>query len=292
MAPGRRGRGAAMARAHERALDLAIRCPGAPVRRPQRCRGGSIRAQLSGRVAIVTGAGGTRGIGRAIALGLGEAGCAVVVGGGRDAAAVADEITRSGARAIATSTDVSDPGSVEEMVEAARAAFGRIDVLVNNAGVLLRGTLADIHLPDWERSLAVNLTGVMLCTRAVARVMVAQGYGGRIVNISSLCAHIGCPTQVAYAATKGGVEGFTLAVAADLRAAGITVNALAPGGVYTNMASQQPPPEAAPHTWDGRPIQRSGLPQDVVGAAVFLASAEASWVTGAVLIVDGGQHLG
>lgn len=247
--------------------------------------------RLADRVAIVTGAGGRAGIGRAIALGYAREGAAVVVAGGRQAEEVADEIRALGGRGLAHATDVSQPVSVDDLLAGTLAAFGRIDVLVNNAGIVLGGQLLNLRLEDWDRTLAVNLTGVLLCTRAAARAMVDRGQGGRIVNISSLCPYHGCSTLVAYTAAKSGVEGLTLAVAGDLREYGITVNAIAPGNIATDRSGGGPPSELRPQRWDHSPLGTLGLPDDLVGAAVFLASAEASWITGIVLYVDGGWRV-
>ena len=248
-------------------------------------------ARLAGRVCIVTGAGGRRGIGRSIALGYAREGATVVVAGGRDACAVAEEIVAFGGRGLAHPTDVAQPASVEDLFARTLETFGRADVLVNNAGILAGGRLLNLSLTDWERTLAVNLTGVMLCSQRAARAMVAQGKGGRIVYVSSLCPHHGCGSQVAYTAAKAGVEGLTLAAAADLREHGITVNCIAPGNIFTAMTRATPPAGMQPKEWDGRPLLNQGLPQDLVGAALFLASGEASWITGAILMVDGGRHL-
>lgn len=248
--------------------------------------------RLGGRVAIVTGAGGPRGIGRAIALALARERAGVVVAGGRAADQVAGEIADMGQPSLRLRTDVSRESDVRSMVERTLEAFGQVDVLVNNAGILLRGGLLEVTVSDWERTLAVNLTGVLLCSQAVVRPMIERGAGGRIVNISSLCAHTGCPSQLSYAASKGGVEAMTLALAVDLAQYGITVNAIAPGGVYTGMATAPPPPGQEPARWGGQPIPVSGLPQDVAGAAVMLASEEAGWITGTVLVVDGGKLAG
>ncbi len=245
--------------------------------------------RLAGKVAIVTGAGSARGIGRAIALALAREGGDVVVAGGRAAEQVRAEIEALGRPALALPTDVARPGDAAELVDRTLARFGQIDVLVNCAGILIHGRLPELRLEDWERTLAINLTGVFLCTQAVARAMIERGAGGRIVNIASLCGHIGCRTQIAYAASKGGVEALTQSIALDLAEHGITANAVAPGGIYTAMSGQPPPPGQAPVRWDGAPLPRAGLPDDVAGAVVFLATAEAAWITGTTIVVDGGQ---
>ena len=243
--------------------------------------------RLEDRVAIVTGAGGSRGIGRAVALACAREGAHVVIAGGSQASQVAEEIRAVIRGCLALPTDVSNQADVQTMVARTLAEFGRIDILVNNAAILLRGHLLEVTLPDWERTLAVNLTGVLLCCQAVVPAMIERGRGGRIINISSGCPHIGCPAQVAYAASKGGVEAMTLALAVGLADHGITVNAIVPGNVYTGMTGEAPP-EQQPARWDGTPIPKAGLPQDVAGAAVYLASPDASWVTGTLLRSDGG----
>ena len=244
---------------------------------------------LDGKVAIVTGGGGPLGIGRAIALAYADEGCQVVVAGGRAAEEVADEIRQTGTGALALQTDVSRPEDVRLMVDRTVEEFGRLDIICNNAGILRYGHLLEIDLDDWNRTLAVNLTGLFLCTQAVAAHMIEQGRGGRIVNISSLCGHIGCPAQVSYAASKAGVEGFTKSIAEDLGEHGITANCIAPGGVHTGMAGGAPPPEKPPVRWDGAALPQMSLPRDIAGAAVFLASEASSWITGTVLFVDGGR---
>jgi 3-oxoacyl-[acyl-carrier protein] reductase len=244
---------------------------------------------LQDRVAIVTGAGGLHGIGRAIALAYAENGCRVAVAGGSAVDQVAKEIQSGGGAAIAIPCDVSSPSDIESLVQRTEAELGSIDILCNNAGILRRGHLHEITLDDWNRTLAVNLTGLFLCTQTVAARMSARGAGGRIVNISSLCGHQGCPGQVSYAASKAGVEGFTKSIAEDLGKHGVTANCIAPGPVYTNMTGKPAPSGQAAVRWNGAPIPDFGLPPDVAGAAVFLASDLASWITAATLIVDGGR---
>ena len=244
---------------------------------------------LDGKVAIVTGAGGPLGIGRAIALAYASAGCQVVVAGGRAAEDVAAEVRETGARALALQTDVSRPNDVRVMVDRTVEEFGRLDIICNNAGILRYGSLLDISLDDWNRTLAVNLTGLFLCTQAVTAYMIEQGSGGRIVNISSLCGHVGCPKQVSYAASKAGVEGFTKSISEDLGKHGITANCIAPGGVYTGMAGGSPPPNKLQVKWNGAALPEMSLPGDLSGAAIFLASEASSWITGTVLVVDGGR---
>ncbi|MCY3914260.1 MAG: 3-oxoacyl-ACP reductase FabG [Chloroflexi bacterium] len=244
---------------------------------------------LQDRVAIVTGAGGLHGIGRAIAHAYARHGSRVAVAGGSAVDQVADEIRADGGTAVPIPCDVSSPGDVERLVQRTEAELGPIDILCNNAGILRRGHLHEITLDDWNRTLAVNLTGLFLCTQVVAARMTARGAGGRIVNISSLCGHQGCPGQVSYAASKAGVEGFTKSIAEDLGMHGITANCIAPGAVYTNMTGSPAPAGATPVRWNGAPLPDFGLPPDVAGAAVFLASDLASWITAATLIVDGGR---
>lgn len=244
--------------------------------------------RLQDRVAIVTGSGGLRGIGRAIAVAFGREGCRVAVAGGRAPEQVADEIRALGADAVAISCDVSVSTEIDAMVQRTEAELGPIDILCNNAGILRLGRLHEITMEDWNRTLAVNLTGLFYCTQQVAARMTARGVGGRIVNISSACGHNGCPKQVSYAASKAGVEGFTKSIAEDLAAHGITANCIVPGPVYTNMTGSKPPADQQPMHWDGSHLPKFGMPADVAGAAVFLASEDAGWVTGTELVVDGG----
>ena len=235
-------------------------------------------ASLEGKVALVTG--GSRGIGRAIALELGRAGAEVVVGyrTGRDEAeAVASEI---GGRAV--EADVSDPESAKTLVEAA----GDLDVLVNNAGLTRDGVLARMSDDDWRTVLETNLSSVFYTCRAAARPMMKRR-AGVIVNISSIVGVHGNWGQTNYAASKAGIIGFTKSLARELGSRNVRANVVAPGYVRSQLTDVLPE-EATQTMLANTPLGRLGDPEDVAGAVRFLCSNEAAFVTGAVLLVDGG----
>jgi 3-oxoacyl-[acyl-carrier protein] reductase len=235
-------------------------------------------ASLDGKTALVTGA--SRGIGRAIALELGRAGASVVVGyrsGREEAEAVAAEI---GGRAV--QADVSDATSAAALVEAA----GDVDVLVNNAGLTRDGLLARMSDEDWDTVIQTNLSSVFYTCRAVARPMMKRR-GGAIVNVSSIVGVHGNPGQTNYAASKAGIIGFTKSLARELGSRGVRANVVAPGYVKTQLTDVLPE-EATGAMLAATPLGRLGDPGDVAGAVRFLASDEAAFVTGAVLLVDGG----
>jgi 3-oxoacyl-[acyl-carrier protein] reductase len=243
--------------------------------------------EFKGTTAIVTGSG--QGIGREIALALRRAGAAVVIADWNEdkAAAVAGEIKSSGGRAIAVRTDVSNQAQVEAMVARALDAFGRIDVLVNNAGIGHVEPFLSITLEDWNHVLAVNLTGQFLCAQAVARVMLRQG-GGRIVNIASISGERGGTGRAAYGAAKAGVILLTKVMAVELAVKGIAVNAISPGPTETEQVAQchNAATRAAYHSV--LPIRRYAQPAEIASAALFLASPAASFMSGHIMNVDGG----
>ena len=244
-------------------------------------------ADLSGRVAFVTGA--SRGIGKAIALRLAAAGAKVAACARADhARAVVDEIAATGGAAQALSADVTDGGALAAAVRAALERFERIDVLVNNAGVVRDQLLMRMKPVEWDTVLATNLTAAFTCTQAVLRPMLKQRWG-RVISIGSVVGQSGNPGQANYAASKAGLIGFSKALACEVAARGVTVNVVAPGFIETDMTAQLG--AAARDALTERiPAGRLGRPADVAAAVCFLASDEASYITGQVVGVNGGMY--
>jgi pyridoxal 4-dehydrogenase len=239
---------------------------------------------LKDRVAIVTG--GAQGIGRAIVDKLSAEGAVVAVadinGAGATQAAAAQP------NAIGLTVDVSDPMAVNDMVAATVERFGRLDILVNNAAIVPFTAWDDIDFAEWRRIMAVNLDGVFLTCRAASDEMRKAGYG-RIVNVASNVIVAGTPNLAHYVAAKGGVFGFTRALATELGKYGITVNSIAPGLTETEGVLASPHAEAFDFVQSLQAIPRRGLAADIAPAVAFLASEEARWVTGSMLVVDGGH---
>ena len=243
---------------------------------------------LDGRHALVTGA--SRGIGRAVALAFATEGASVALnfaGNVAAAEAVRAEIESAGGKAILVPADVSDENAVEDMVKTVTEAFGSIDILVNNAGITRDGLLLRLKEEDWDAVLNTNLKGVFLCTKAVSKFMMKKRYG-RIVNMASVVGVTGNASQANYAAAKAGVIGFTKAMAKELASRGITVNAIAPGFIRSDMTDVLPD-KVKEAMLAEIPLGRAGEPADVAKAALFLASDQAAYITGQVLKVDGGM---
>jgi 3-oxoacyl-[acyl-carrier protein] reductase len=246
--------------------------------------------RLSGKTAIVTGA--RRGMGRAISLALAREGADVVVSdiSQEDCQRVVDEIEQLGRKGLAVKCDVSSSGDVEAMVRKAVAEFGRVDILVNNAGIISYRPFLELTEEDWDKTLNVNLKGQFLCARAVAREMVKSKHG-RIINIASISSG-GCgiafPLIAHYTASKGGVVALTEALALELTSRGINVNAICPGAIDTDMAKGAKESGQLEQVLARVPKGRLGKPEEIADLAVFLASEQSEYISGAAIVIDGG----
>ncbi|QCR31765.1 3-oxoacyl-[acyl-carrier-protein] reductase [Lysinibacillus sp. SGAir0095] len=246
--------------------------------------------KLDGKTAVVTGA--SRGIGRAIALQLAVEGANVVVnfsGSEQKAIEVVKEIQNLGSNAIAVQANISDSESVQELMNAAMEQFGSIDILVNNAGITRDNLLMRMKEDEWDDVINTNLKGVFLCTKAVTRQMMKQR-AGRIINISSIVGVMGNAGQANYVAAKAGVIGLTKTTARELASRNILVNAIAPGFITTEMTDTLPE-DVKSSMLSQIPLAKLGNPEDIAKAVVFLASDDASYMTGQTLHIDGGMYM-
>lgn len=246
--------------------------------------------QLKDRVCLVTGA--SRGIGRAVALALAVAGANVAVnfvGRENAAAETAGMIEELGCKSLVVKADVSDSRQVENMVKEIKKKFGKIDVLVNNAGITRDNLVMLLKEKEWDDVLNTNLKGAFNCIKSVSRLMLKARYG-RIINISSIVGLTGNAGQSNYSAAKAGLVGLSKSVAKELGSRGITVNVVAPGYILTDM-TQNITGQAKDSMLAGIPLGRAGSPEDVANIVVFLASDHASYITGQVISVDGGMSM-
>ena len=249
-----------------------------------------MREEIAGKVAVVTGAG--TGIGQAIAVAFAQAGAAVVVDYVGNASISEDTISQInalGGKSLGVNADISLPEDVNSLVQKTVAAFGKLDIFVNNAGIEKKIAFVDYPLQEWQKIMAVNLTGPFLCAQSAARQMIQQGPGGRIINISSIHEVLPMPANAPYCATKGGLRMLMRTIAVELATHQITVNNIGPGAIYTPIDKDG--------EMDGKmnnqilaeiPLGRWGKPEEVAQLAVYLASDDAAYITGSTHFIDGG----
>lgn len=247
--------------------------------------------RLKDKVAIITGA--ATGIGQGIAERFAKEGAAVVVDyvGKPDAPSKTEEAIKSaGGRTIAVEADVSNPEQVQNLVQSAVREFGRLDIVINNAGIERKYAFVDYPLDEARKILDINLLGPFLVSQAAAKQMIQQGNGGRIINISSVHEDLPMPTNAVYCASKGGLRMLTRTIAVELAKHNITVNNIGPGAIYTTIdADIEAKPELEKALMTEIPLNRWGQPSDVAGLAVYLASDEAGYITGSTYFIDGGM---
>ncbi len=247
--------------------------------------------KLDGKVAIVTGA--ASGIGQAIAKAMAGEGASVVidyVGGADGANQTVQAIQSAGGKAIAFPADVSQLDQVNALIQQAVTTYGKLDILVNNAGIEYKHPITEFPLDQWNKIIAINLTGPFLCMQAAAKQMIAQGGGGRIINISSIHQDLPMTGNAPYCASKGGLRMLMRTAAVELAPQGITVNNIGPGAIFTPIdADVQANPEMEKALMAEIPLARWGKPEEVAGLAVFLASDAGSYVTGSTYYIDGGM---
>lgn len=244
---------------------------------------------LAGRVALVTGA--SRGIGRAIAVALGARGATVIVNYTANEAAAQEAaglVTAAGGTAHLARFDVADGAAVDQAIKGVTSAHGGLHILVNNAGVAVNGLTLGARDEDWQRALAVNLTGTFNCTRASLRALMKAREAGRIINVTSVVGEMGSAGQGPYVAAKAGVIGLTMTWAREYASRGITCNAVSPGFIDTDMTAADLPEARRAEVLKQIPLGRVGKPEEVAGAVAYLAGPEAGYVTGQVLRINGG----
>lgn len=246
---------------------------------------------LANKVAIVTG--GDSGIGKAISLAFAQEGASVVIdyfGDDGPAAALVNEIENFGGKAAASAADVSKPDEVSDLIASAVKHFGGLDIMVNNAGIEHEEPFLQTPLEEWSKVIAVNLTGVWICSQAAAQQMAKQKRGGRIINISSVHEELAMPTNAPYCAAKGGLRMLMRTIAVELAPHGITVNDICPGAVDTPMDAKLKADRAKYEALLAEiPLRRMAKPEEIAGLCIFLASDAGAYITGASYIIDGGM---